>query len=102
MVNGRGLLWNVPLAGSVVACEINLNSTRSTYFHTVGPNKVLNTFAYANAAVPKQDFLAITETIGSTGAFYIISSITARKWDATLATYVVVSLGADLDWKNGL
>jgi hypothetical protein len=89
-----------PLPGTVLTCEINLNSTRTTYYHTVGPNKILNTFAYANAAIPKQDFLVITEAPGSTGASNIISSISPRKWDATLGTYVIVSLGADLAWKK--
>jgi hypothetical protein len=87
-----------------LACEINLNSTQTSYYHTVGADQVLNNFADANGASPKQDHLVITEGPG-VGARRIITSITPKHWDATAGggtgAYVTVSHGADLAWKNG-
>jgi hypothetical protein len=99
-----GVYCGVCTAGSDLACEIKLNSTRSSYYHG-GGTQILNSFAYANAVVPKQDYLVITETIGL-APYRIITSITPMHWDPTAAggagAYVAVSLGADLSYRNGI
>jgi hypothetical protein len=90
--------------GTDLACEIKLNTTQSSYFHTDGTDKVLNTYDYANTATPKQDHLVITEGMGLTPD-RIITPITPKHWDPTAGggagAYVTASLGADLVYKNG-
>ena len=82
------------------ACEIRLNTTRTSYFHAVGGFQNLNTATDAFGAVPKQDYLEIIE---NTGLFpdRIIMTVIPKHWDAATGTYVTVSLGADLAFKNG-
>jgi hypothetical protein len=88
-----------------IACKILLNDTRSTYFHVVSGNRVLNTFSYANSQTPKVDYLEITEATGkevSPGVFdRIISSIQPKQFNTGTQTYDNVSLGTDLSLSNG-
>jgi hypothetical protein len=87
-----------------IACEINLDVPRSSYFHSAGGDEVLNTWLYAYAQNPKQDYLEISESFGS-GTNSIISTIWPMRWDVTAnggsGAYVSDYLGADLSWKNG-
>jgi hypothetical protein len=96
-----GTYWGVCVAPvNEIACEIKLGTTRTSYFHLVGGSQVLNSFAYAAGAVPKQDYLDILE-----GPGYMpertITAINPKHWDSSTASYITVSLGADLSFKNG-
>lgn len=84
---------------SDIACTIALNTVETKYFHTVGSDKVLNTFAYANAQSPKQDYLEITEAIGATPD-RIIQSITPKHFNTSTSQYETVSLGVNLSFAN--
>jgi hypothetical protein len=86
-----------------IACTISLNSaTQAAYFHFDGDKDVLNTFNYANAQSPKQNYLDISEGLGLNfgGGIFdrIILSIQPKRFDGI--TYISVSLGADLNWRN--
>jgi len=80
-----------------IACTIKLNTAQSAYFHTDGTGIILNTFSYADAQSPKQDYLSIVETTGL-GNDRIISSITPMHYNGT--SYVSASLGSDLSFEN--
>jgi hypothetical protein len=83
-----------------MACAITLNTTRSSYFHTVGSCIILNSFSYANSQIPKQDYLEITVGTGL-GSCKIIVSIQAKHFNTTTQQYENASLGADLSFTNG-
>jgi hypothetical protein len=83
-----------------MACSITLNTTRSSYFHTVGSCIILNSFSYANSQNPKQDYLEIT--VGPVlGACKIIASIQPKHYNTTTQQYENVNLGSDLSFTNG-
>jgi hypothetical protein len=96
-----GAYWGAcALPVNEIACEIRLNTTRTSYFHLAGGSQVLNTSGYASGAVPKQDYLEILEGLGF-GADRIIMTVIPKHWDSITGTYVTVSLGTDLAFKNG-
>jgi hypothetical protein len=86
-----------------IACKILLKTTRSSYFHEVSGEQLLNTFDYASVQSLKQDYLVIAETTGL-GSDRVITSITAYRWDANAngptGAYVTTSLGSDLSYSN--
>jgi hypothetical protein len=82
-----------------IACKIVLNNSRSSYFHTVGSDQTLNTFTYADAQSPKQDYLEISEAIGK-NPDRIITAITPKVYNTITMQYETASLGADLSYRN--
>jgi hypothetical protein len=65
-----------------LACKIFIDETKTSYFHTVGTDKILNTFAYADAQTPdKVDYVVITEIVSGTGSDRIITGISAFHWN---------------------
>jgi hypothetical protein len=84
-----------------LACTIQLDNLRTSYFHTEFGEVILNTLAYANAN--QQDYLLIAEDEGlvSCGVTnYIISSIQPKHY-LTTNTFENVSLWTDLFFVNG-
>jgi len=96
-----GAYWGIcAVPVNEIACEINLNTSRTAYYHIAGGFKVRNTYGYASTAIPKVDYLDIAEGPGLM-TDRIITGIVPMHWDAFSGTYVSVSLGADLAYKNG-
>jgi hypothetical protein len=96
-----GAYWGVCVFPvNEIACEINLNTSHTSFFHNVGGSKILNTLVYASSLIPKQDYLEILEGPGFM-ADRTITSIIPMHWDSSSGTYVSVSLGPDLSYKNG-
>ena len=94
-----GFFGDCGASSSILACTIDLNSTRSSYFHTVGSEVILNTFSYANGQSPKQDYLEITESVVSSPD-RIISAIQPKHFNTSTLQYENASLGADLSFAN--
>jgi hypothetical protein len=87
-----------------LACKINLDNSRTSYFHTEGGEVILNTETYANSQNPKQDFLVINETFGLHlgGGIYdrIISAIIPRHYNTGTQQYENADLGSDGSFVN--
>jgi hypothetical protein len=81
-----------------LACTIKTNVNDVAYFHTVGTDKVLNTFSYANSQNPKQDYIEITEATGKNlggGVFLrIISAVQAKHYNTTTSAYENATLSS--------
>ena len=89
-------------AGSVqdLACKIQIDNSRSRYFHTESSEVLLNTKAYADAN--DQDYLEIADETGLLDGGvqdYIISSILA-KHNVGNDVYETNQLGSDLSFSN--
>lgn len=85
--------------GNVFACSLSINSSRTSYFHAKGKDIILNTFEYANAQTPKQDYLVITEKTSGTHIERIIFTISPMHYNGN--AYERIFLGTDLGFKNG-
>jgi len=78
---------------------ITLNTSRSSYFHSAGSCKILNSLAYANALDPKQDYLIIVEEVGII-PYRIITSIQPMHYNPSTLQYESATLGSDLSYSN--
>jgi hypothetical protein len=105
---GGFLFGRCDVLQSDIACTISLHSARYSYYHYDDQYEylILNTFEYANAQVPKQDYLHICEEPSFVGSNRIIHSITPKTWNpyanGGAGGYETYSpgLGADLSFKN--
>lgn len=82
-----------------LACTILLDDSRTSYFHTVGTSEILNSFTYADAQSPKQDYLQIGEMHGL-GFDYIITYIIAKHYNTWTMEYENDFLAFDLSYTN--
>jgi hypothetical protein len=87
------------LDGNDIACSISIKSSLASYFHSKGKVIIINTFEYANAQSPKQDYLVIAEQISGVHTDRIIVTISPMHYSGN--AYVRISLGSDLGFKNG-
>jgi hypothetical protein len=87
-----------------LACKIQLDDSKSAYYHTEGGEVILNTFTYANAQSTKQDYLLITEATGLNlggGVFdRKIQSIVAKHFNTGTGLYEDADLGSNLSFTN--
>jgi hypothetical protein len=89
-----------------LACTIQLDNLRTSYFHIGNGEIILNTWDYANVQNPKQDYLEISETTSGIGYNRIIYSIIPKTWDSygnwpyQGGVYVITSLGSSLSFSN--